>query len=372
MAISVRCPNCAASLVFDADTQRMTCSFCGTSIRPEDLTTVSGGVPEATQVQQEVTIPREPTSQNHEQSTEQGAKPTDTPSPWTAEAVSYLCGNCGAAVVTDQNTVATFCAFCGSPTIIPERLVEGLRPADIIPFKYGREEAVAAFFSWCKKGLMTPQDFVSNENIEKLTGVYVPFFLYDIEVDMDMQAEAVTVDVRHSSNSTTTTTKYYDARRQMALAWDRIPLDGASHVDDKMIEILEPYDYQAILPFEMKYLSGFYAEKYDIPAEALEKNLYARAVTFARETFEDSMKQYKEIKSVHDASVYHKPRYRYALMPVWMLNYSYRGKKYTFMMNGQTGKIAGEPPMSPVKLALLFSSTLLGTSSLVYLLGGLL
>ena len=36
---------------------------------------------------------------------------------------------------------------------------------------------------------------------------------------------------------------------------------------------------------------------------------------------------------------------KYALYPVWLLNTSWDGKKYTFAMNGQTGKFVGDLPV---------------------------
>jgi hypothetical protein len=35
----------------------------------------------------------------------------------------------------------------------------------------------------------------------------------------------------------------------------------------------------------------------------------------------------------------------YALLPVWLLNTVYKGKTYTFAMNGQTGKFVGNLPI---------------------------
>lgn len=36
---------------------------------------------------------------------------------------------------------------------------------------------------------------------------------------------------------------------------------------------------------------------------------------------------------------------KYGLLPVWLLNTSWQGQKYTFAMNGQTGKFVGNLPM---------------------------
>lgn len=346
MSVSVKCSNCGADMVFDADKQQMYCEHCGTRMKPEDL--------------------------------KQDLAPEDNPQ-WQAEktgwedgASQYTCGNCGAAVVTDRDTSATFCAFCGSPTIIPERLVDAYRPSELIPFQHGREEALKSFFAWCRKGRLTPRDFVSDKNVEKLTGLYLPFWLFDIDVDMRFQATGVKVDRVTAGNTITTTTSYFDIVRNRKMAWDRIPLDGATRVDDTLMEILEPFSYEKLVDFDMKYLSGFYAEKYDLKEEELYQRLKDRVAGYARDEFNGSVSGYTRVTDVVDKSVYYKPKNAYALLPVWMLNYTYRGKKYTFAMNGQTGKVAGEPPVSPLKVSLIAAAALLVSSGLFYLLGGLI
>ena len=341
MSVSYKCPNCAANLEFDADTQQMSCKFCGSLIRPEDVITV----------------------QNPEWKQETAEK-------WQSDVVTYTCGNCGAAVITDQNTSATFCAFCGSPAIVPERLVEGYAPSEVIPFAYGRDAAVNKFFEWCRKGLMTPNDFASDKNIEKLTGIYVPFWLFDNEVDMLYTAKGTKVHSVTSGNTTTTTTEHYYIQRNRKEAWDRIPLDGATHMDDKLMEIIEPYDYRDLTKFDMKYLAGFYAEKYDLPEDKLHMRLKERLVKYVKCIFDTSVKGYTSVSDVADKSTYYRPRYAYALLPVWMLNYQYRGKKYTFAMNGQTGKVAGEPPVSRMKLLVVAAASLLVTGIIFYFVGG--
>jgi len=342
MAVSYKCPNCAANLVFDADAQQMTCEYCGTKLSPADV--VSEENPEWKQEKAEN---------------------------WGADAVQYICNSCGAAVITDQNTTATFCAFCGSPTILPERLVEGYKPSEVIPFAYGKEAALDKFFKWCKKGRMTPNDFVSSKNVEKMTGIYVPFWLFDLDMDMNISAQGTKVHSVSTSNTTTTTTSHYDIARVRKVAWDRIPMDGATHIDDRLMEIIEPYKYDNLADFDMKYLAGFYAEKYDLPEEKLHGRLKARASGYAKDIFKESVKGYSTVTQVVDRSTYYRPKFAYALLPVWMLNYKYHGKLYTFAMNGQTGKIAGEPPVSRMKVALVSAVTLLVSGLIFYFVGGL-
>lgn len=372
MSVSYKCPQCAANLIFDADQQMMTCEYCGAKISPDDIAgseaIVSAEAMEA-EAKEDERIRREgePAVAVPADGEPGATEPLESAGPVGAEApadealeqfseedtLQYVCNSCGAAVITDKNTAATFCAFCGSPTIIAERLIDARKPKYVIPFKYGRGKAVEAFFKWCKAGRFTPIEFVKDSNVEKLTGLYVPFWLFDCDSDMDITADARTVSSSTSGSKTTTTTSYYQLIRKRKLHWEDIPLDGATRIDDKLMEVVEPYDYKAMVGFDMKYLAGFFADKYDQSPEALEGKLEARRKKYFDAMYKSSVKHFSSVSNVVDKSIHHKPETQYALLPVWMLNYKYLGKTYTFAMNGQTGKIAGEMPISIVKLIIL-------------------
>ena len=60
-------------------------------------------------------------------------------------------------------------------------------------------------------------------------------------------------------------------------------------------------------------------------------------------------------------------------MPIWILTYkSKKGKTYTYAMNGYTGKVYGELPISFVKLGILLASVTAALTPLFMLIGGML
>ena len=372
MAVSFKCPGCAANLVFDADKQKMTCEYCGTEISMEDVAAVSPILSdEAMQEEDKRDEEIRGTGEAIPVTAEDSAAPVmvDESALWDDGSVQYVCNSCGAAVITDQNTTATFCAFCGSPTIIAERLVQERTPDYVLPFQYGREAAINGFFEWCKAGRFTPVQFVKKENVEKITGLYVPFWLFDTEADMNLSAIGKKVSSSTTGRSTYTTTSYYNVIRSRHIDWNNIPLDGATRIDDKLMEIVEPFNYEDLKPFDMKYLAGFFADKYDLSADKLMERLTKRLSLYVNTIFKDSTKAYNSVSSVNDATRYQEPTFHYALMPVWILNYKYLGKTYTFAMNGQTGKIAGDPPVSRVKLVVLGLAVLPAAACICRLIG---
>lgn len=372
MAVSFKCPGCAASLVFDADKQKMTCEYCGTEISMEDVAAVSPILSdEAMQKEDKRDEEIRGSGEAIPVTAEDSAAPVmvDESAAWDEESVQYVCNSCGATVITDQNTTATFCAFCGSPTIIAERLVQERTPDYVIPFQYGREAAINGFFEWCKAGRFTPVQFVKKENVEKITGLYVPFWLFDTEAEMNLSAEGKKVSSSTTGRSTYTTTSYFKIIRSRHVDWNNIPLDGATRIDDKLMEIVEPFEYEDLKPFDMKYLAGFFADKYDLSAEKLMERLTKRLSSYVDRIFKESTKSYNSVSKVYDTTRYLEPTFHYALMPVWILYYKYLGKTYTFAMNGQTGKIAGDPPVSRVKLIVLGLAVLPAAACICRLIG---
>ena len=228
MADSIKCPNCSGNLIFDADRQLMVCEYCMSSFTAEQL--------------QNTIVPEAPADSDAGERIHRDGAEENIKKGLGDEGVQFICNACGATVVADQNTSATFCAFCGSPAIISQRMTDEFSPDYILPFKYGKDEAIKKFFSWCKGGRWTPFDFVSQKNIEKLTGLYVPFWIYDVNSNVDVIGEGVREESHSTGSTTTVTTSYYKVRRHMNLIWRHIPLDGARRIDDELMEAIEPFD----------------------------------------------------------------------------------------------------------------------------------
>ena len=358
MADSIKCPNCSGNLIFDADRQLMVCEYCMSSFTAEQLqNTIVPEAPEQSDAGERI----------HAEQAEEHIKKS-----LKDEGVQFICNACGATVVTDKNTSATFCAFCGSPAVISQRLTDEFSPDFILPFKYGKEEAVKKFFKWCKGGRWTPFDFVSDKNIEKLTGLYVPFWLYDVRSDVDVIGEGVEQKSVTIGNTTTVTTSYYQVRRRMDLSWKRIPLDGAERIDDKLMEAIEPFEFKDMVRFDPAYMQGFFAERYDLTGDDMKERLISRLKEYITTELQPTFKFYnKGVTVKQDNTLIYEPKMFYAMLPVWFLHYKYNGKNYDFCMNGQTGEVTGKPPVSRLKKIILFFVVLAITAVLTRLFAGM-
>ena len=329
--LEFKCPCCNAPLIFGGVSQQMKCEYCDNTF---DLETVrafsdSNAPEEPTEVQWENTNAREWSSSEE------------------MEMRSFLCDACGGELITDKHTAAAFCPFCGNPTILPGRLSGSVKPDAIIPFKTTKEDAKEAFLNLCKGKALLPKFFTQQQQLEKITGMYVPFWLYDCHADFDGSYHATRIRTWSDSNYNYTKTDHYLLNRRADASYSGIPMDGSSKMEDVFMESIEPYDYKDMMDFEMVYLSGFLADKYDVESTAGEGRIRQRVEESMNELLQDSLFGFSTVVPATKQLNIDHSKARYVLLPVWMLNTKYRKKTYTFAMNGQTGKITGSLPVCP-------------------------
>ena len=374
MADTIKCPNCAANLMFEPSSGKLECAYCGGSFDPAKFEAVVDELT-AEPVKKE-NVPgdamAEPETPENANDPSEASEEDDNPLKEDAEdSMQFTCKSCGGTIVSSANTSASFCPFCGSPALIGDRLTGEFKPRFLIPFKYSKESAEGAFLKWCKGGRWTPVKFVSQENIEKITGLYVPFWLFDVDYQLDVNSECRKDSVSHSGNKTTTTMRYYDVTNSGKYMWRKIPFDGETRIDDALMEAIEPYNYSQLIPYDYKYIPGFFADKYDQNVEALKERAIKRIKGYQGVKFKELTKKYDSVKIKQDNSRITHMEAHYALLPVWFLSYKYLGKYYYFAMNGQTGEVAGIRPISRVKGLVLFMTLLSILACLVRLALGI-
>lgn len=347
MVGTYKCPGCGAPIEFDGITGKLKCEYCGTSVDVSKM---------------------DAQADKYDCEVEEIEKRDEK----FGDFSGFKCGNCGAEIITDEQTSATTCSYCGSPALIKERVQGQLMPDDLIPFKVNEQKAKDLFREWTKKGPLTPACFRKQAVIDNIKGIYVPFWLYDFDAHVDMRAEATKVKRETKGDTEYTHTSYYDVNRSMNCSYDRIPADASEKMPDNIMERLEPFDYADLRKFEMPYLSGYYSEKYNYTQEQMNHRAESRARRYAFLECRESITGYDNVHVRYSQTKLKKRHSSYALMPVWMLNYIYNGKQFTFAINGQTGKLVGNLPVSIGKAVAWFAGITAGVSGVLLLLGGIL
>lgn len=270
------------------------------------------------------------------------------------------CGNCGAPLEPGEHTSAMKCPNCGSYHIFEERIEGEYTPHLVLPFKISKEQAVAAIRAEFKKRFFTPKEYLSEASIRKMEGAYVPFFMYDIHSDIHYNAIGTKVRSWTSGNYRYTETSYYQVMRDMDADFRKIPVDASVSMDNSVMDLMEPYDYRALIAFEDKYMSGFLAEKYSDDKEILGNRALQKARSDSKSMLRDTLNGYATLTQANEDINLQKTAEQYALLPVWIYEFEYRGKKYTYHVNGQTGKVIGHTPVAYPKLFAYTAAVFLG------------
>lgn len=327
-----KCPNCEAGLPFNPEKGLWVCEYCNSKFTEEELITYINNSEEK----------KKGKVKKHKNNIDMEYT--------TVEMDMYKCPSCGAEILTDENTTATFCVYCKNPTIIKERFKGAFNPKYIIPFKKTKQEATEAFSRFSKGKIFSPDNFTDYRNIQEISSIYIPFWLYSCQVDGKIKVDARKVRSWCSGNYRYTETSYYEANRFGELSFDKVPVDGSTEFDNIIMDSIEPYDYTELKEFNMSYLSGFLSEHYDTSSE----DSFERAQNRIKETttnlLNNDIHGYTS-KTVLSSDInINNLETDYVLLPVWLLNTKYNDKIYTFALNGQTGKMVGNIPICKKKL----------------------
>ncbi len=286
------------------------------------------------------------------------------------EAVCYTCPSCGAQIVTDATTAATFCYYCHNPVVLEGRLEGDFLPGQIIPFSITRAQAEQGFFEYVGKKKFVPRAFFHRKQIETMTGVYFPYWLYDVELEGQVQGEAHNIRVWRMGDIEYTETKHYAVERGGGVSLCNLTENALQKANRKLAIGVMPYEFHEAKNFSIAYLSGFLAERRDIEREAVQDKMQGEMRESAEKLLRETISGYDFVSVRNTHFVPKNERWAYVLLPVWTLTYKGRdGKIYYYSMNGQTGKVCGELPVDHKKLALASLGVALGVL-VIGLIGG--
>lgn len=360
--LEYKCPSCGGAVTFDSGIQKMKCPYCDTEFEMEDIQDQNTDAPNEEAASSQV-------EWNGESA---GGEWADGE---TDGMLVYVCKSCGGEIVGDETMGATKCPFCDNPVVVAGQFSGALKPDIVIPFKLDKKAAKEKLTDHLKGKRLLPKVFKDENHIDEIKGLYVPFWLFDSDAEGDMRYDATKVRMWDDSEYDYVETSYYRVERAGSLAFERVPVDGSSKMADDLMESIEPFDPSGAVPFQTAYLSGYLADKYDVTEDESLDRAKERIDSSVKEVFEDTVEGYDSVSLKNSNVRIENGKAKYALYPVWLLNTTWNGERYTFAMNGQTGKFVGNLPMDKGAfwrwfggMTALGTAVTLGISALLYLL----
>ncbi|MGL4875748.1 MAG: hypothetical protein ACRC30_13975 [Clostridium sp.] len=341
------CPNCGGSMKFDIDKQIFICEYCG---REEISEKVSTNVNEYDLYD---------------------FIHSEKCRTWESEAKVLECTGCGAEIIINNEETARSCSFCGSSYITKGHEEAVIRPEGVLPFKINEAKAKEVLEKWIKTRRLAPNDLKNLYGSEKLMAIYVPYWNFTTDAHAVYQIEAgkkVCKNVIENGKTERKTVMVWDKiNGSIDKSFENIQVNASKNFDKYIIDEVEPFSMDKLVLYDKKYLAGYIAERYtrnlktsfEIAKKEMRTDLEVEANGKAGFGYDEVNLKKLKIK-------YKNSKFMHILVPIWTANYDYKGKKYNYIINGETGKMSGEIPYSGVKLTLIAIGVLILLGILLY------
>ncbi|MDO5016410.1 MAG: hypothetical protein Q4E09_05340 [Eubacteriales bacterium] len=346
---SYKCPNCGAPLSWDPGSGQVECEYCKSSFSVAEVEEFNKRAQAASEekareeAQRQAKVEEKLASKAEQEFTEGEVE----------DLASYHCDNCGAEVVTNPSTAASFCYYCHSPVILTNRLSGKFRPDKVLPFRISEKEAQNRFLKWAKKKRFVPKSFYSQAQLEKMTGIYLPVWLADVHSDVYFRGQGK--NTRRMGVNREEISEYSIVRegevesRQVA----EVAFKEGDKISPEAFESVGNFQWNDLEDFSPAYLSGYFAEIWSVPADEAGKRAVQQVENLVHSsTMNDLQASYDTVKLYEDGVNSQLKDIDFVLAAAWVLSYRYNDDYYLYVLNGQTGQAFGELPIDRRKLRL--------------------
>lgn len=335
------CAACGGQMRFDPEKKQLACAYCG-----------------AGQAIQSVAFDRRTYDLN--------AAPAPEQLEWGTKVHSIRCPSCGAQTVLSAQDTAAACAFCGASHVLEDTAGAGIAPESLIPFRFQEKKARTSFQQWIRKRFFAPKEVRKNAALGRIQGVYLPYWAFDAKAEAEYTGQAgeyyyvtVTRTVQRNGKAVQEQvqerrTRWRPTSGRIRRAFQEVLVTASKRLGMGTLQALQPFDLDALVCYQPEYLAGFAAEKPQISLEegwsASQQIMVGQLTQDARE---DILRHADEAQVSNVDAAYEDTRYKLMLLPAYLSSFTFKGKAYHIAINGQNGRVSGNTPISPWRIALV-------------------
>ncbi len=333
MTTAYKCENCGDTMLFDPKSGTLKCPACDSEITIEhDASKV---------VEHTLTL-----------DAKRSIKATEK------ETHTMECTGCGAKIEVDGNSTATECPYCGSKFVLAKKQEDALIPDGLVSFKIDRNDAKRLFGEWISNRFWAPGELKGLHQKGKILGIYLPYWTFDADAYTKYTAKGginrtETYEDDEGNTHTSTKTDWYPTRGQVSKFIDDELVPATADVSANILSKLDTFDTTSVVSYAPEYLSGYNAQCYSINLDDAHVVARGKMDEQLRQLVrQDVLRKYDEVADIRIAPVYSDETYKHIMLPIYSAAYHYKDKVYNLLINGQTGEIEGEYPLSIIKIAI--------------------
>lgn len=337
------CPECGGKGEWDPGKKQLVCPYCGTAFERVGPPPELGA---AVEHDLDATLAELGRAASH-----------------VDDAVRHVqCTHCHAVLVRTGETVAQHCDFCGSPELLDYTdIAAPIRPESVLPAQVSKEQAYHALKAFLGSRWFAPGDLKRRNLVDRMRRIYLPYWTFDASAECPWTAESgtyywVTVEDRDSEGRTVTRQErridWSPASGHVSTFFDDVVISGTRGLDADLLQKIEPFPLENLVPYETAYVSGWQVEQYQVPLDEAARRGFGvmhgqLEQMCAREVPGDTY------RGLQIAPEFSEKTFKHLLAPVWLLAYQYRGKTWQGAVNAVTGAASARFPISPWKVALV-------------------
>ncbi len=333
------CENCGGVMEFDVETQSLKCPNCDTVVPI---------------LNEQERIVEHSLTRHAMQTIRAEEKTTQT----------MECKGCGAKIEVDPTSTSVECPYCGSSYVLAEKQEDAIIPDGVLPFQIDKDRVGELFRQWMKGRWLAPGELKHLYQRERLQGIYLPYWTFDAKADARytaMGGRRRTVTRKGPDGKTThhVVTDWYPTSGALRHAFDDVLVPASHKLDGDLLRRAGVFGTRQMASYSPEYFSGYGAECYTVDLDDAHREavqtMEQQLTEMARS---DVLRRFDDARDIRIRTEYRDETYKHVMMPVYTTAYTYKGKQYHVLINGQSGRVEGDYPKSPAKIAAIAAAVL--------------